>query len=205
MKLRSSLVRTKQMRYVKGLALILLGLALILTISPTSVQAHGGGVPKLTNAEAGPYQVSAWTQPDPIRVGELHITVAVSEPPEPDAADRETGDLVLDATVRVGVDPVDQAGETLVVSATRDNAVNKLFYEADVELPAEGQWQVDIWVEGPAGAGNTGFAVEALPPSGINTLLGLGWPLWAGLGLVIIAAGWWIQMSRDRKTEVRHA
>ena len=205
MRFRRDFVRTTQMRYVEGLALILLGLSLILTVSPRTVQAHGGGAPQLTNADAGPYLVSAWTQPDPIRVGELHITVAVSEPPQPGDTDRETGDLVLDATVSVGVDPVNQAGETLIVPATRDNAVNKLFYEADLELPAEGQWQVDILVEGPAGAGNTGFAVEALPPSGINTLLGLGWPLWAGLGLVIIAAGWWFQMSRDRKTEVRHA
>ena len=205
MRIHRTFLQTTQVRYVEGLARVLVGLILVLTISPPTAQAHGGGVSQLTNADAGPYLVSAWTQPDPIRVGDFHITVAVAESTEPGASDREAGDLVLDATVRVGVDPVSQTGERLVVPATRGNAVNKLFYEADLELPAEGQWRVDILVEGPAGAGDVGFDIEALPPSGLNTLLGLGWPLWAGLGLVVIAAGWWFQMSRDRKTEVSHA
>ena len=105
----------------------------------------------------------------------------------------------------VQVAPVRQAGETLVAPATRDNAVNKLFYEADLALPSEGPWRVDIQVSGRAGAGNASFGIEALPASAFNTLLGLGWPVWAGLGLVLVAAGWWTQMSRHRKDEATHA
>jgi hypothetical protein len=192
-------------RYLASLALIWLGLALILLFACRSVQAHGGGTPQLINAEAGPYWVSVWTDPDPIRVGEFHVTVAVSEAPKPGSSSREAGDLALDATVLVRAEPAGQDGETLVAAATRDNAVNKLFYEADLTLPAEGQWRVDVQVNGTAGAGNAGFDIEASSPSTFNTLLGLGWPLWAGLGVVLVAGGWWVQMSRHREAEVGRA
>jgi hypothetical protein len=206
MKLHRNLNRTALItRYLQELALALAGLALLLAFAAPAASAHGGGAPQLVNAEAGPYWVSVWTQPDPIRVGEFHVTVAVSEAPQPGAGTREAGELVLDATVLVQAAPVSQGGETLIAPATRDNAVNKLFYEADLPLPAEGPWQVDIQVSGRAGAGDVGFGIEALPPSAVSTLLGLGWPLWAGLGLVLVAAGWWTQMARHRKDEAPHA
>jgi hypothetical protein len=161
--------------------------------------AHGGGTPQLNNAEAGPYLVSVWTEPDPIRVGEFHVTVAVLEPPEPSPSGREDGNLVLDATVQVDVKPINQAGQTLVAYATRENAVNKLLYEADLELPSEGQWRVDIQVEGPAGIGNAGFDIEAAAPrSVINASGWLPGPVWAGLGLVLLAVGWSVYTFRSR-------
>ena len=83
--------------------------------------------------------------------------------------------------------------------------LEKLFYEADFDLPAEGDWRVEVQVDGPAGAGSTSFDVDALPPSTLNNLLGLGWPLWAGLGLALLTTGWWFTMARDRNNEVRHA
>jgi len=161
-------------RYLAGLALTWLGLALILLFAPRPIQAHGGGTPQLINAEAGPYWVSVWTDPDPIRVGEFHTTVAISEAPEPRTGTREAGDLVLDAAVLVRVEPLSQGGETLVATATRDNAVNKLFYEADLTLPAEGQWHVDIQVDGAAGTGNASFDIDASSPSAFYTLFSLG-------------------------------
>jgi hypothetical protein len=164
-----------------------------LLFSARPALAHGGGAPQLTNATAGPYRVSVWTEPDPARVGELHVNT------------RDGGDLVLDAAVLVQVEPVGWSGETLIAAATRDNAVNKLFYEADFDLPAEGDWRVEVQVDGPAGAGSTAFDVDALPPSTLNNLFGLGWPLWAGLGLALLATGWWFTMARDRNNEVRHA
>ena len=183
-----------------------LGLAaLLLLFVPRPAQAHGGGVPQLTNAEAGPYRISVWTQPDPIRVGDFHVTVAISQAPKPGASTREAGELVLDATVQEQAEPVSQVGDTLSAPATRDNAVNKLFYEADLTLPADGEWRVDIHVNGAAGAGSAAFEIEALPPSPFNTVVGFGWPLWAGLGLVLLVAGWWLQTSRHRKSEAAHA
>jgi hypothetical protein len=205
MRRRRSLSRRAFIKYAGGLALAWFGLALILLFAPGSTQAHGGGLPQLINAEAGPYWVSVWTQPDPIRAGDFHVTVAVSEAPKPGASTREAGELVLDATVLVQAESVSQVGESLVAPATRNNAVNKLFYEADLTLPTEGEWRVDIHVNGASGAGNAGFDVEALPPSAFNTLFSLGWPLWAGLSLILVAIGWWAQMSRRRNDGVQRA
>lgn len=181
------------------------GLALILLAALTSVarpvQAHGGGTPQLVNSPSGPYLVSVWTQPDPVRVGKFHITTAVTKQSET----REAGDLVLDATVRVQAQPLDPSGESLTAFATRENAVNKLFYEADLELPSAGKWRVLVSVEGPAGAGTATFDIEALPASTLNSLLGPGWPLWGGVALASLSVGWFFYTFRSSRSEGQNA
>ena len=107
-------------------------LALILGYISGVAQAHGGGVPRLTNAEVGPYWVSVWTQPDPLRAGEVHFTVAVSEP---GLNGREVGAPILDATLELWLIPLNDKQQQMNVWATHDEAVNKLFYEADIEVP----------------------------------------------------------------------
>jgi hypothetical protein len=207
MRLRRTLTSTLS-KYTQGLAWTLVGLALTSTlafvINARPVQAHGGGEPQLVNAQAGPYRVSAWTQPEPIRVGRMHLSVAVSESPGPGSSGEETGDLVLDAAVRVQMNPMNRPGPALVTSATREDAVNKLLYEADMELPAEGQWQVVISVEGAAGTGSASFNIEVLPSLASNALTALGtfrtlrWPVWAGLALVLLTVGWSVQTFRGQ-------
>ena len=178
-----------------SVTMALLGLALLGFGLAQPIQAHGGGVPQLTNAPAGPYRVSAWTQPDPPRAGTLHLSVAVSAP-QPGAAEAEAGDVVLDATVRVQAHRLDGAGETLTAQASRRDSANKLLYEADMELPDAGQWRVQVQVEGPAGAGVAGFDLQVLPAPA-NPLAALGWPLWAGLGLAV-ALGVWLVVGFTR-------
>jgi hypothetical protein len=207
MRLRRRLTSTLS-KYTQGLAWTLVGLALTWTLAfVTTVQpaqAHGGGEPQLVNAQAGPYRVSAWTQPEPIRVGTMHLSIAVSESPGPGSGGEETGDLVLDAAVQVQMNPMSRPGPGLVTSASREDAVNKLLYEADMELPAEGQWQVVISVEGAAGTGSASFNIEVLPAAASNTLAALGtfralgWPVWAGLALVLLTVGWSVQTFRGQ-------
>jgi hypothetical protein len=187
------------LRYVGRLAPILLGLTLLALSGTRPAVAHGGGTPQVTNAEAGPYLVSVWTEPNPIRVGEFHVTVAVLESPAPGSSARESGDPVLDATVQVRVAPASETGKALIADATRENAVNKLMYEADLDLPSEGQWRVDIQVEGPTGTGSTGFDIEAAPPAVFSAAGWLPWPVWAGLSLVLVAVVWSVQAFRSQK------
>jgi hypothetical protein len=187
----------KKMKRTGGLASIWIGSALILLVafaaSPTSVGAHGGGVPQLVNAQAGPYLVSAWTQPDPIRVGIMHIGVAVVSAPESEGAVVKASDYVLDAQVQVHLDPTDQYGERLTAIASRENATNKLSYEADIELFQKGNWQVAIAVDGPAGEGSASFEIKVLPASPFN------WTLWGGIGLALVAGGWVAMTFRSQE------
>lgn len=155
---------------------------------PGVIRAHGGGVPQLTNAVAGPYWVTVWTQPKPLRAGEAHFTIAVSEPSTSGEAETDSvmATPILDAAVRLRLESTDAKRQTMVAMASRDSAVNKLFYEVDIELPAEGQWQATISIEGPAGVGRTAFEFEALPPSAFN------WWILLGSSVVVFAAAVWI-------------
>ncbi len=149
-------------------------------------QAHGGGTPQLTNVQVGPYWVSVWTQPEPLRVGVVHFTVAVAEPLTTTAGRSvEAGPPVLNAAVQLELKPLDQSNQILVVPATHQAAVNKFFYEADLDLPAAGQWEVGVSVDGLAGADSARFGVEVLPPSTFT-----GWYLAGGLAVVLLAFGW---------------
>lgn len=168
--------------------------ALVLVLTTATAWAHGGGTPRLTNVEVGPYWVSVWTQPDPLRVGEAHITVAVSEPSASTSARREAGSPVLDATVDVAFKPLDHVGETLTTRATREGAVNKLLYEADLNLPEVGHWQVIITVQGPQGSGSADFEVEVAPPSAFS------WTWIGALGLAGLAAVWAAQRLQSYRS-----
>jgi hypothetical protein len=178
----------------------MLGLFLFLSLNvvfPTNLaSAHGGGVPQLTNAEAGPYWVSVWTQPDPLRVGEAHITVAVSEPGDSTVAIREPGAPVLNAAVRVRLKPLEAQGETLMVDATHEGAANRLYYEADLELTETGRWHVAISIDGPSGSGEADFDAQVSPPRAFN------WVYVIGLGLAGVVVVGVVQRFRDQGKRV---
>jgi hypothetical protein len=174
-------------RWLLGVVL-LLALAIITT---GRAVGHGGGAPQIVNEPAGPYLVSAWTDPDPLRVGTIHMTVAVSEPAGVEAAAAtEAGTAVLGAAVRVVLESMDNPTIRPVGGlATHENAINRLFYEADLDVPETGIWRVNLLIDGPAGAGETGFEVQVLPPSRLN------WPILVAAAAVVLVAAVLVQIS----------
>ncbi len=168
----------------------LLGMGLPLAVS--TAWAHGGGTPQLANADAGPYWVSVWTQPDPLQVGEAHITVAVSEPGVAHDGHREAGAPVLDAVVELRFERLDRPGETATALATHEGAANKLFYEADLAFPDAGHWDVRILVQGPDGEGSASFDSQVSSPNSFN------WPYVIGLGLLGVVVVGVVQRLRER-------
>ena len=156
-------------------------LLVVLCIGTVSVQAHGGGTPRLTNVEAGPYRVFAWTSPEPMRSGEVHITIAVTLL---DVAGNRTSEAnvtealstaVTDATVRVTFAPVGQEGQpqSELDAATIDlmagpSDLTPIYYETDAELQVAGQWETTLYVDGPLGQGQASFLSTVEPPLGIN-------------------------------------
>jgi hypothetical protein len=153
--------------------------------------AHGGGVPQVTNAKAGPYRVSVWTQPEPLRAGEIHFTVAVSQP---GSVDQEAGAPILNAVVELQLIPATGLDDAVRVFATHDEAVNKLFYEADVDLLTAGVWQVVVSVKGPSGLEQTEFTIDVLPASGFNW-----WIVFGGGVIVLSVAGLIMAKSSGQK------
>jgi hypothetical protein len=158
--------------------------ALILgALLPTSIFAHGGGTPRLTSAEAGPYRLYAWTEPEPWRVGEAHLSIAVTKP-NPDATSTQVELPVTDAAVEVTFSPTADPSAAIVVQGTHQTLLENIYYEADTVLPSAGEWTVTITARGAEGTGEAGFTLEALPPRAVNwTLVGA-----AGGVLVVLLA-----------------
>ncbi|MCC6455100.1 MAG: hypothetical protein IT328_09175 [Caldilineaceae bacterium] len=167
----------------------------------TPVSAHGGGTPRLTNVPIGPYHLYAWSEPDPWRVGEVHLSLAVTMP-NPDSSSSQVEIPVTDVEITVTFTPVgnpvsSDTGQTsaasppapIVVMAQRQAFLGDFYFEADPILPVEGDWQIGIVVTGKEGSGSTEFMMEALPARTIN------WTLVAGAGavlvlLVVLLASW---------------
>lgn len=97
-------------------------------------QADGGFVE--LHREVGPFVVTVFTSPGPLRAGPVDISVLVQ--------DRKNGRPVLDAGVVVQLHK--EGGVILVERATRELAQNKLLYSALMNLPASGQWELEVTI-----------------------------------------------------------
>jgi hypothetical protein len=162
------LVRAHAIRWAMALGGLLMAIML-----PMLVTAHGGGVPVIAAEPAGPYRLYAWIDPDPLVVGVVHLTVAVTKP----VGEREqpvTGARV-DATF------AQTGGVPLARTANEAASGQPGYYEADVEIGETGEWQVTVQVEGAEGVGTSSFSVTVLPAAGGNALM-----TWFGVGAIVI-------------------
>lgn len=126
-----------------------------------------GGLVRL-HAGAGPYTVTVFSQPTPLRAGPVDLSVLVQE--------RDGGTPRLDAQVTLRL----RQGDALLdVPATRAAATNKLLYAALFTLPAPGPWEVTVTVDG-APLAFTMQAGEAASPL---------WAFWRYLALPFVALG----------------
>jgi hypothetical protein len=164
--------------------LILLALLPLVIIGGTTGQAtaHGGGTPQLTNVAAGPYRLYAWSTPEPWRVGEVHLSIAVTQAASGDQA--ATGQIevpVTDVAIEVTFTQVGANRATAVVSAAPQALINEFYYEADTNLPTGGRWEVTVHVAGTEGSGSATFEVDVLPASTVN------WGLIGGAAIILLA------------------
>lgn len=158
---------------------VLVMIGFLLLGLPGAVQAHTEGKMQLAAVPAGPYQLTAWTSPDPARVGELHVatTVLLAEDASP----------VLDANVIVEVEPQQGSAPALSSAATTADSSNKFLYEAVFETEDDGFYQILITVTGVNGAeGQASFDLEILPAPGFNWL----YLLPVGLALAAVVLLW---------------
>ena len=160
-------------------------LLVALVMVPSTMQAHNGGTPQLTSVLSGPFRLYAWTQPDPMRAGEIHISVGVTDATLPTATGLEQP--VADAVVTVTLTPVEPPGEPITV-ATQPWTLSAVYFEADATLPTAGLWRFTINVTSPAGQGQAEFALEVLAARALNG------PLLGGAGLAfvlfLLLVGW---------------
>lgn len=125
-------------------------LSVLLLQIATSVSAHGGGQPRITNQTVGDYAISVWTNPTLLQTGEIHVTVALAQ--EQAAA--------LNRDIRLVVAPIGN-GQSIESAVTHEKSANKFMYEADFEIRRAGTYQFTISVDDLAQT--VSFEAEILP------------------------------------------
>ncbi len=98
------------------------GLLLVAALLAFSSRAQADGGLVALHQEAGPFVVTVFAAPGPLRAGPVDISVLVQ--------DRASGQPVLDGVER----------------ATREVAQNKLLYSALINLPEAGQWELEVTI-----------------------------------------------------------
>lgn len=149
-----------------------------------------GGLMRVSET-AGPYVITVFTAPTPLRVGSADVSVLVQS-----AADRTT---VLDAAVEVRARS-ENTGSARQSRATRGAATNKLLYASAIELPAAGPWTVEVHVRGGHGSAAVACHVEVEPA---RSALGTYWPYFLA-PFVVLAAYALHQMLLSRSAAAEH-
>lgn len=142
-------------------------------VPPAWGHAITGGAPQFLDQPVGQYLLSVWTAPVPATEGVLHVTIALHGGP--------AGGVVVGAAIELVVR--DKTGAVLATALVREGAVNKFLYEADIDLPAPGEFDVEVRVKEPPGAGSADFSLLAEAGSAQPTSSAIGWT--AGLAVVV--------------------
>ncbi len=113
--------------------------------------ADGGAV--LSRQESGPFMITVFAAPVPLRAGPLDLTVLVQT--------RDALEPVLDANVSIRLDSDSQ----IVAAATRSQAQNKLLYATTLNLPQPGTWKYTVSVRSASGQAAISGGFQAGPPA----------------------------------------
>jgi hypothetical protein len=176
----------------RGLALLAILAAIALALA-TNARANGGQV-RVASQPAGPYLVTVFTSPVPLRAGVVDVSVLLQ---------RQGSQEIVEAA-RIAVVVTTASGE--VVSrfpATREQATNKLFYAAEFPLERPGQYWMTVEVDGPEGSGFVRFVATVEPAAGPGWWRA-GW-VWGALALLLLPLTWWLFRERGDRERVRAA
>lgn len=135
-------------------------LSTTLVFAPVVLHADAGLL--RVSEPGGPYRISVFTEPTPLRVGGGTIHVFV--------ADRETGEPVTDAHVRIRLES--HSGETAQPPEHLHRQPRGLRFSAGFKAPATGRFTTRIDVAGRSGAGSVSFHVDVEPHQPLLVTLG---------------------------------
>jgi hypothetical protein len=113
--------------------------------------ADGGAV--LSRQESGPFVITVFAAPVPLRAGPIDLTVLVQT--------RDSLQPVLDADVSIRLNGPSE----IVAPASRSKAQNKLLYGAMLDLPQPGEWKYAVSIHDGAGQATVLGAFQAGPPA----------------------------------------
>jgi hypothetical protein len=157
-----------------------------LLVCAQSARANGGQL-RVDGERVGPYQLYAFSNPTPLRLGEIDLSFIVE--------DAETFETRFDVTVDVTATSLDYDVPPIQTRASRDQAQDPATYQAALfDLPRTGNWRFTLVLSDATGeVGVVEFEARA------SAERSFGWlPLvLAAVALpVIIGLVWFIAMNR---------
>ncbi|MEM7537293.1 MAG: hypothetical protein AAF639_34295 [Chloroflexota bacterium] len=167
----------------------------------SSVYAHGGGTPQLSNVEVGPYRLFVWTEPEPWVVGEVHLTLAATLPPpegttiDEGAVNNQLDTPATDVNFNIELRSKTDPSQRITLTAFDQGYLNDYYHETDTILPTAGEWIAMIEVDGPLGSGRTGFITNVDAQKTYNWQLIGG----ASVGLLVVLILLVLQAQQGRK------
>jgi hypothetical protein len=122
-----------------------------LAVLATPLFADGGAV--LSRQESGPFVITVFAAPVPLRAGPIDLSVLVQT--------RDALDPVLDADVSIRLDGASE----MLAAASRSKAQNKLLYAAALHLPQPGEWKYTVSVRSVKGEAAISGGFQAGQPA----------------------------------------
>ena len=104
---------------------------------PGIIPAHADGGAVQFEKSAGPFVITVFTTPAPLRAGPVDISVMIQN--------RENQQPVLDCQARVQLRK--EGAMNLRSEVTHEAAQNKLLYAAQVNVPEPGLWELEVAIE----------------------------------------------------------
>lgn len=112
-------------------------LSIALAWSALTIGAHADGGTVQFEKAAGPFVITVFTTPSPLRAGPVDISLMIQS--------RESQQPVLDCQPSV---QLRKEGATSILSeATHEAAQNKLLYAAQVNVPEPGPWELEVAIQ----------------------------------------------------------
>jgi cytochrome c oxidase assembly factor CtaG len=144
---------------------------------------------------AGPFVVSIFALPGDLDTGHSEFNILVQ--------DRDTLQVAQDATVTLQAKRDGTSQSTAVAHASTDDSENKLLQNADLELPAAGDWTLNVRI-----TQNDATAEATLPLRVVTPERGIAfhWP-YAALGIfaATLLFSYWLRHRPSRSVGVRRA
>jgi hypothetical protein len=164
------------------------GLAMTPPVARAENLGPGGGTRIIVGDEiVGPYRLLVTVAPEPAQAGVVTFVVRISDP----ASDEKIRDADVAVELVNGED-----GTVLTEAATHEGAGNPIDYAAHMQIEKPGVYSATVRITGPAGPAEVAFTQRVVAKRGIGTLLLIGVPFVAVLGILAVI---WLKGSRSHR------
>ncbi|MFZ0547731.1 MAG: hypothetical protein WAM60_19950 [Candidatus Promineifilaceae bacterium] len=167
----------KSYRSFRPLSLLLLLLAILLVVRPASAHGGDGAILRLSNTQAGPFNLNVWTYPSLLLPGTVHFSVSV--------LDNDSGDPMPATAVLVQVTPLDEENQTAPINSRAMLDFQSLLHETYLDIPQPGRYQVTVQVAASTEQqGTATFEIKVVSGTGYRLMI-IGF-----MGITIVSTVW---------------